>query len=200
LNRLKNTLPLDDAVGEYFRVMVTTSGEMDLFRFLYDRALRNLRRIEAILNGERDPGQMPQLYKKTADILNYLLLLYEEQMGEYEDAASTDFVQLHRDMLESITDFAWDMDRERIIFCREILAHVRRELGNPVLRIPRHEAVLEAPPPEIPSARPAPQPPAPSGIKSAAAAVEQMPSPSERPRISFAGRAGEARGPQRVQE
>lgn len=172
MSRQQRTLPLDDAVATYFKTMVTTSAGLDLFRFLYDRVIRNLRRIESILAGERDPGQMPMLYKKTADILNYLLLLFEEQQDEGEDsAARAQFVQLHQDLLESIVDFAWDMDRSRVEFCREILGHIRRQLGNPQLRIPRHEAVLEAP--ELHSPPPAPSQPLPvSGVRSAAAAVE----------------------------
>jgi flagellin-specific chaperone FliS len=170
--RNNRTVPVDDAAGTYFKTMVTTSGGLDLFRFLYDRAIRNLRRIESILEGERDPGQMPTLYKKTADILNYLLLLYQEQYAE-EDPDAAWFVQLHEDLLESITDFAWDMDRERVLFCREVLTHVRKQLGHPQVRLPRHEAVLEAmqQPAEMAPTRMV-EAPVVSGVRSAAMAVE----------------------------
>jgi len=170
VSRNQRTLPVEDAVGNYFKVMVTTSGSLDLFRFLYDRAIRNLRRVESILSGERDPAQMPVLYKKTADVLNYLLLLYEEQA---DPEAHEDFLQLHRDVLESLVDFAWDMDEERVRFCREILTHIRRQLGQPQIRIPRHEAVLEVPEFQIPAPTHAETPPPVAGIRSAAMAAER---------------------------
>ncbi len=171
MSRQQRTLPLDDAVATYFKTMVTTSASLDLFRFLYDRAIRNLRRIESILAGERDPNQMPTLYKKTADILNYLLLLFEEQHEDEDAAPSAQFVQLHQDLLESIVDFAWDMDRGRVEFCREILGHIRRQLGHPQLRIPRHEAVLEAPAMHLPAPARSQHRPG-FGARSAVAAVE----------------------------
>lgn len=175
MTRNQRTLPVEDAVGNYFKVMVTTSGSIDLFRFLYDRAIRNLRRIESILDGERDPAQMPTLYKKSADILNYLLLLFEEQIPDDDaDAAKyTAFLQLHRDLLESIVDFAWDMDGQRIQFCREILTHIRKQLGQPQIRIPRHEAVLEVPEFQMPLPTPSEAPPRVAGIRTAAMAAER---------------------------
>lgn len=172
--RNQRTLPVEDAVGEYFRTMVTTSGSIDLFRFLYDRGIRNLRRIESILNGERDPGQMPTLYKKTADILNYLVLLYQEQMGEDELLEVHEFIQLHHDLLQSMVDFAWDMDAERVVFCKEILTHIRRQLGQPQIRIPRHEAMLQAPEVVIPQPSAPSTPPRVAGVRSAALAAERM--------------------------